>query len=55
MELHRFQTTMSVLQVYYQSMSSRVLFEMPSKLAQIHLLEEMQYQSQRQEPPWTQI
>lgn len=53
--MHRFQTTMSVLKVYYLSMSNQLLPEIPFKIAPIPLLDttksdEMQHQGGRQEP-----
>ncbi|XP_029685079.1 sperm flagellar protein 2 isoform X3 [Takifugu rubripes] len=51
-ELQRFQTTMSVLKVYYLSMSNQLLPEMPFKMSPIPLLDttksdEMQHQDER--------
>lgn len=53
--MHRFQTTMSVLKIYYLSMSNQVLPEIHFKLSPIPLLDttksdEMQHQDERQEP-----
>lgn len=39
MELDRFHTTLCILKVYYLSMYSQVLPELPSDLVPIHLLD----------------